>query len=305
MLGTQCHLITFIFIILELMMLSYQLAYYLSRPQDRTRLWYLILLVLMILYNVAGGLFPDPRIPVRLPVQMMIAYGTGFLMASYFPFYFYKAFELHALRWHALYGVPLFLMLPYLIFFVIMYAINGDMEKTLVYGMIVPFVYAFILLFVMFRAIRRKHQQQRDRGQYAKETAMYFAISPWASLTVFGIVEESQVLEVICTNTGIIFISFIFISKAIKRSRKEYEQLMAYSMVGINPGIINHNSKRYQLTKRQIEIVLLIQKGLTYREIAETLFISEKTVSNHLQNVYEKTGAGNKIQLIQKLTQHR
>jgi DNA-binding CsgD family transcriptional regulator len=303
--GTQCHLITFIFIILELMMLSYQLAYYLSRPQDRRRLWYLLLLILMILYNVTGGLFPDPKIPLGIPVQLMIAYGTGFLMASYFPFYFYKAFELSTLRWHALYGVPLFLMLPYLVFFVIMYTIHGDMEKTLVYGMIIPFVYAMVLLFVMFRAIRQKHQVQRDRGQYLEEVAMYLAISPWASLAVFGVVEKSQVVEVLCTNTGVVFISFIFISKAIKRSRREYEQLMAYGMAGVNADVLNDNSVRYQLTKRQIEIVLLIRKGMTYREIADTLFISEKTVSNHLQNVYEKTGANNKMQLLQKLTEHR
>jgi len=296
--GTQCHLITFIFISLELMMLSYQLVYYLSRPSDRQRWWYLILLILMILYNVAGGMFPDPKLPVNLEVQMMIAYGTGFLMASYFPYYFYKAFDLHGLRWHALYGVPLFLILPYIVFFVIDYAIHGNLEKDLEYGMIVPLVYALVLLFVIFRAIRRKYRIQPDRGQFLQETAMYLAIIPWASLAIFGLVEKSQVLEVLFTNTGIVFISFLFITKSIRRARQEYDQLMAYSMTGINADILEQNSARYQLTKRQIEIVLLIRQGMTYREIADTLFISEKTVSNHLQNVYEKTGAGNKLQLL-------
>ena len=114
---TQIHIVTFIFIVLELMMLSFQFFYYLFRPEDRNRLWYLILLVLMLFYNITGGLFPDPNINLSISLQEMIAYGSGFLMASYFPFYFYKAFDLKSLRWHAYYGVPLFLMLPYVVFF--------------------------------------------------------------------------------------------------------------------------------------------------------------------------------------------
>ncbi len=159
---TQIHIVTFIFIVLELMMLSFQFFYYLFRPEDRNRLWYLILLVLMLFYNITGGLFPDPNIKISIELQEMVAYGSGFLMASYFPFYFYKAFELKSLRWHAYYGVPLFLMLPYVIFFVIDYAINGHLQIDLKYGMIVPFIYALVLLWVMFRAIRQKQQESRN-----------------------------------------------------------------------------------------------------------------------------------------------
>jgi DNA-binding CsgD family transcriptional regulator len=295
--GTQVHLITFFFI-LELMMFSYQLIYYLSRPQDRQRLWYLILLALMLIYNTTGGLFPDPKIPISIAVQMIIAYGAGFMMASYFPFYFYKAFDLHSLRWHAFYGVPIFLISPYLIFFVVDYSIHGDVEKDLKYGMIAPSIYAIILLYVMFRAIRVKHCEQRNRGAYVEEIATYLAISPWASMTVFGVVEQSQLMEVLFTNSGVVIISVMFIRKSIKRARKEYAQLLAYGRADVNAEVLEVNAARYQLTKRQIEIVLLIRKGMTYREIAEALFISEKTVSNHVQNVYEKTGAGNKVQLL-------
>jgi DNA-binding CsgD family transcriptional regulator len=283
------------------MMFSFQVIYYLSRPQDRQRLWYLILLILMLFYNIAGGLFPDPKMNIPISVQMMLAYGTGFLTASYFPFYFYKAFDMRSLRWHALYGVPLFLILPYVIFFVIDYAINGNLDTDLKYGMIAPLIYAAVLLAVIFRAIRVKHKNKRISGQYLEEIAMYLAVSPWASLAVFGLIEQSQLVEVLCTNSGILFISIVLISKSVRRARKEYVQLMAYGISGMNPDVLEQNSARYQLTKRQIEIVQLLRKGMTYREIADALFISEKTVSNHLQNVYEKTGAANKMQLLHKL----
>jgi len=286
---------------LEFCMFIFQIFYYLFRPQDSRRLWYLLLLFLFQFYNITGGLFPDPKIDIPIPTQEMIAYGSGFLMASFFPFYFYKAFDLKSLRWHALFGVPLFLMLPYLIFFVIIYTVNGKLNVDIRYGMIVPFIYAIILLWVMFRAIRRKYEAERDKNQYVEEIAMYCAVSPWAALAFFGLVEASQLIEVLCTNTGIIIISILFIWKSIKIARWEYEQLQEIGTYGFQLEAFEHNCRSYRLTNREIQIVLLIRQGLTYKEISNKLFISGKTVDNHMQHVYEKTEVSNKVALIHKL----
>jgi DNA-binding NarL/FixJ family response regulator len=42
------------------------------------------------------------------------------------------------------------------------------------------------------------------------------------------------------------------------------------------------------ITVRENEILRLVAKGYTYREIAEQLFISQKTVQNHVQNILTK-----------------
>lgn len=42
------------------------------------------------------------------------------------------------------------------------------------------------------------------------------------------------------------------------------------------------------LTDRENEVLRLVAKGYTYREIAEKLFISVKTVQNHVQNILRK-----------------
>lgn len=301
--GTQIHIVTFIFILLETGMFIFQFFYYLFRPQDMQRKWYLILLGLMLFYNITGGLFPDPKIPISLDLQEMIAYGSGFLMASYFPFYFYKAFDLKALRWHALFGVPLFLFGPYLVFFVLIYAINGNLNVDIKYGMIAPFIYALILLFVMFKAIRDKYRQQQDENKYLEETAMCIAITPWAALAFFGLVESSQLIEVLCTNTGIIGITFLFIWKSIKRAREEYERLQELASQGGGAKVFEEMCRFYRLTNREIEIVLLIRQGLTYKQISDRLFIAGKTVENHIHNIYEKTSVKNKVALLHKLFQ--
>jgi DNA-binding NarL/FixJ family response regulator len=43
-----------------------------------------------------------------------------------------------------------------------------------------------------------------------------------------------------------------------------------------------------KLTPRENEILKLVAKGFTYREIAEELFVSVKTVQNHVQNILTK-----------------
>jgi DNA-binding CsgD family transcriptional regulator/pimeloyl-ACP methyl ester carboxylesterase len=48
------------------------------------------------------------------------------------------------------------------------------------------------------------------------------------------------------------------------------------------------------LTPREIEVLRLVVDGKTNREIAEMLFISERTVINHLSNIFTKTGAENR-----------
>jgi DNA-binding NarL/FixJ family response regulator len=42
------------------------------------------------------------------------------------------------------------------------------------------------------------------------------------------------------------------------------------------------------LTLRENEVLKLVAKGYTYREIGEKLFISTKTVQNHVQNILTK-----------------
>lgn len=49
--GTEMHVVTFVFVLLELIMFGYQVIHYLSRPQDKTRLWYMILLNEKLLFT--------------------------------------------------------------------------------------------------------------------------------------------------------------------------------------------------------------------------------------------------------------
>lgn len=51
------------------------------------------------------------------------------------------------------------------------------------------------------------------------------------------------------------------------------------------------------LTPREKEILLLVSKGLTNKQIAEHLYISENTVKNHIKNLLQKLHLENRVQL--------
>ena len=66
--------------------------------------------------------------------------------------------------------------------------------------------------------------------------------------------------------------------------------------------IMNSTAKQDTLpdtvTEREKEVCSLLARGLTNRQIAETLYISEGTVKNYISSIYDKTGIHDRAKLI-------
>ncbi|NJP90663.1 response regulator transcription factor [Nonomuraea sp. FMUSA5-5] len=53
-----------------------------------------------------------------------------------------------------------------------------------------------------------------------------------------------------------------------------------------------------RLTERETEVLRLVAKGLSYRQIAERLVLSHRTVQNHVQNTLGKLQLHNRVELV-------
>ncbi|MEB3271636.1 MAG: LuxR C-terminal-related transcriptional regulator [Synechococcus sp.] len=63
-------------------------------------------------------------------------------------------------------------------------------------------------------------------------------------------------------------------------------------------------SPRHDLSEREQEIIELVAVGLTNQEIALRLVISKRTVDNHVSNIFTKTGAKNRVALLNWAMDH-
>ena len=61
-----------------------------------------------------------------------------------------------------------------------------------------------------------------------------------------------------------------------------------YAQLGVEPAQICVTGSTRGLTKREIEILQRIAGGATNKQVAEQIYISEKTVGRHLANIYAK-----------------
>ncbi|MEP6630721.1 MAG: response regulator transcription factor, partial [Lapillicoccus sp.] len=53
-----------------------------------------------------------------------------------------------------------------------------------------------------------------------------------------------------------------------------------------------------QLTERETEVLKLVATGMGYKDIAAQLFISHRTVQNHVQNTLGKLQMHNRVELV-------
>lgn len=59
-----------------------------------------------------------------------------------------------------------------------------------------------------------------------------------------------------------------------------------------------------QLTDRETEVLRMVAKGMTYKQIAQRLVVSHRTVQNHVQNTLGKLQMHNRVQLARYAIEH-
>jgi DNA-binding NarL/FixJ family response regulator len=70
--------------------------------------------------------------------------------------------------------------------------------------------------------------------------------------------------------------------------------VMSFSQVEESPELA-------KLSNREKEILALLSKGLRYKEIADTLFLSTETVRTHIRNIYEKLQVNSRTDALNRI----
>lgn len=74
---------------------------------------------------------------------------------------------------------------------------------------------------------------------------------------------------------------------------------------GLYPKDLPKNNALGNLTRRELEVMEYIIRGYTNRQIAETLFISIRTVEGHRASLFGKLGLKNRVELVEFAQKNR
>ncbi len=294
--GTQMHIITFLFVCIEAVILCYLLIYRLARPDDKTAYLNIILIFLLVVYNITGGLLPDANLPGSYFIQMTIAYATGFITPCYFPYYVYKAFGLEKMKFHAYKGVFFFLISPYIIF-VIVFAFTGNLlfAKDL---LIVPTVYALWVIFSLAKAMRFKYKANFSSKDSKEEiTVLFLSLTPWVGLPVIDFLNLGQGIEASITNLGFLLLFALQIKRHIEGLRKEHQRL-----VSTEKQLLNWNSTlRNEVSKRTKELEKINeQQTNTFVNLAHETKTPLTLITNYLDEYLHKNESSEELDVVKK-----
>jgi non-specific serine/threonine protein kinase len=83
----------------------------------------------------------------------------------------------------------------------------------------------------------------------------------------------------------------------------DLEDVIDYAVSSAEPGVAPTSDKLAQLTAREREVAMLIARGQSNRQIAETLVIAERTVTNHVEHIFDKLGFRSRAQVATWITE--
>lgn len=84
--------------------------------------------------------------------------------------------------------------------------------------------------------------------------------------------------------------------RAVARGEAVFDSKITQKLLSEFQRISRYTPPQEPLSPREIEVLKLIAKGKSNREIAELLYISEKTVKNHLTNIFRKIDVSDRTQ---------
>lgn len=294
--GTQMHIVTFTFVCIEIVILFYLIIYKLARPDVKTTALNIWLVSLLLIYNITGGLLPDPNLPGSVFIQEVIAYATGFITPSYFPYYVLKAFNLEKMRFHAYRGVFMCLIFPYFLF-VLVYAITNDLRSAQDL-LILPVLYAIWVIVSLAKALRYKYNNDFSSKESKEETIVLFvSLTPWVGLPIIDFFNLGQCLEASVTNTGFLLLLALQLKNTVTQLRKEHRRLIdsEIRLLGWNTDLQKEVEKRTKELEKFAD-----QKINAFVNLAHETKTPLTLIKNYLEEYVSKTPISPELTIVKR-----
>lgn len=304
MFGTNLHLITLLYLTLEIIILSVQVAACLSRPKDIRRFRFFILISLFILFNVFNGFFPNPSYVIPILIQDIIAYSSGIALATFYFYFLVNELKIKSGKYYNTKFLFSSLVVSFIIGLVFTYLFTGEVNFSEEIFIVPPI---FIAVYFCIRTLIFIFKSQEDVSSHYKSLTIlgYIGAVFMSSMPIVVYFGDIQPVKISLINISFLLTAFAFYKNQLYLSRKEYKALnnigfYAEKAITIEAPIIKDTHNEVQLTAKETEVCKLILEELTYQEIGEKMHITKNTVSKHASNIFKKTNCANKKDYIEQ-----
>ena len=289
-------IITFLFLAIEVLMMSSLIISWLCRPSDKSIIRFLLLVLIFIYYNLSSGLFPDENITLLpLILQNIFAYSSGIAVAIYFFYYLTVEMDITVGNFNPK-AFSLILITSFLLSYVLTYIVTKDKDIARIIFIGFPITLALSFSWTTIKALLKKQKEIYSKTPFkVMFYSSYFGILCMCLFPVCVAFGDYQNIEGTIVNSSLFFVFFAYIKRHIYKSKIENQ--------GLTDKLpINNQEKRYDinklktiLTPREMEVVfMLFNESYTYSDIANEMFIESKTVSKHASNIFKKTNTKNR-----------
>ena len=162
------------------------------------------------------------------------------------------------------------------------------------------FILILLTLFLSFLGysilivVNRKQIENRDlKRALTVMAALFIAYIPFQAV-VIGM-KTDPVIIFLSRNLFYFCINVISVVFAAKYFFAETPSIISKIVVD------NRFTEKYAITKREKEVMELLLAGMAIKEIGARLGRSFKTINNHIYNIYQKTGVGSKMELLNRI----
>ena len=145
-------------------------------------------------------------------------------------------------------------------------------------GLWIPTAYSLLISIIFFKRI--------DTGVFRKEKWIIIILAV-LNLVLSFVLHSAPFIFIISISLLVfhVFYHFYFASPISKTEKTLKEDFI----------------KNFSITKREQEIIVELLNGKSNKELAQALFVSEKTIETHLANIYRKVGVKNRLELFSRL----
>ncbi|WP_103867424.1 helix-turn-helix domain-containing protein [Aquimarina sp. I32.4] len=301
MFGTEMHITTFIYLICQFFILSFQSIYFLFKPDSNSRLRFLFLTLLFFLYNTISGLAPDQDVPIKILYQNITAWTVGVSAATYLLYFIYREHNIKPIRFLNIKNIIYSIILAFIVLFVLPYITTENLSLSRNIFLVLPiFLSIACLINVVFFLVKDYISAKNLHYKFRILTGGLGVLSIVVLPIVILLLGDNQPVEHSSFSAGYFIISIAYVKHQIYNSKIEQKLFKKLQKESLERNSFKADDivNLYGLSSVEREIMLLIIKGYNYFEISEDIYLSENSVLKHVSSIFRKAKIKNRAELM-------